>query len=138
MILSNLWSGVVSTVTGLKTTLIASAAVGIIAFGSGWYLGSTHESKIMANAATQAASVAQAAQAKKDQADWVKAKADADKRANEAKTAENALDKLVKAGPTIVIKHVVDPSKPAPQEVPEVAANSMHLLNDPDLVGVVQ
>lgn len=135
MILSDLWGGVVSTVTGLKTTLIASAAVGVIAFGSGWYLGTTHESKIMANASTHAATEAQAAQRKQDEAEWAQAKADTDKRAAEQEASNQALkDLLVKANS----HKVLTPSKCLPQELPKVTSDAMHLLNDPALIGGAQ
>jgi hypothetical protein len=129
-----LFSNVLGFFTGGWKWLVAIVVVAGLAFTAGFYNGSTHEAKIMAQAATQAAQIAQQAQAKYDAAQWAKAKADTDKRAAEQQASNDALKKLL-AG---VKGHVLTPSKCLPQELPKVTADAMHLLNDPALVGATQ
>jgi hypothetical protein len=112
----------------IKTVLIVSAVVAAASFGAGWYSGSTHEAKIMASAATQAADKARAAQAKKDAGDWASAKADYEKRLK-AKTAGDAQYQVIYRDRKITV--------PNPTHA-TVSVAAMHSLNDPALVGDTQ
>lgn len=96
-------------------------------FGTGWYLGSTHEATIMANAATTAADRARSDQAKQDALDFKNAKADADKRHQEDEDRNKHLTDL------LAIKNKIpNPTKCA------VPQDFMKSLNDPALVGETQ
>ena len=130
-----MFSNIIGFVTGGWKWLVALAVVASLAFAGGFYEGSTHQAKIMANAAVHAATEAQAAQRKKDEAEWARAKADSDQRAAEQEASNQALkDLLVKANS----HKVLTPSKCLPQELPKVTSDAMHLLNDPALIGDAQ
>lgn len=128
----SLLTGTLSTATsflgGAKVWLII-LAVSVAASGAGgWYLGSTHESKIMANAAVQAADIARKSQSDKDSKDWAADKADYETRLTFANDAANALASLKDKRHT----YVPNPTKAT------ITADAMKALNDPALIGEVK
>lgn len=74
--ISSAWGWVLGAKVWLIVLVVATAA----AYGAGWYGGSTHEARIMAEAATHAAQAAQQAQAKKSADDYAAGAADYAKR----------------------------------------------------------
>ncbi len=124
-LLSPIASSTFSFLSGAKVWLIAIALATVVAFATGWYSGSTHEARIMADAATHAAEQARKAQSDKDDADWAKAKADYDKRHSEDAAANDRLAQL------LAKRHILVPN---PKKV-TVSAEAMKALNDPAIIG---
>lgn len=114
---------------GIKVYLIIAAVCGLLGTAGGFYWGTTHQSKILAKAATQAAEIARKSQAEKDAKDWAAAKKDYEARLAAGQASNAALEELLKKKPKVVYKVVNG------KEVPAIAKESMKALNDPALVG---
>lgn len=115
--------------SSIKTTLIASAVVGAIAFGSGYYLANDHVVTKVIDASNKqiadAKDKATKAQAEQDSKDWAAAKADYEQRIKDEKGRNLALAGDVKYWKSLV-PH--DPKCVVP-------AAAMERFNDPKLVG---
>lgn len=126
-------------ITGLAALMLLGAT-----FATGYYLGDTHDARIVAQAQAQAVQNATSAQAKADSERSAKdrnaAVADAMARGKADQAASDAASKLQASIPALLAVVRPKPVKPVngmcpipPQ--PIIPASVMHGLNDPALIG---
>lgn len=103
-------------------------------FGTGWYLGSTHEATIQADASVQAVQTALAAaskaQADKDAMDYAQGRSDG-QRLQASRDAAELASARAKA-PVVLLRA---PAKTGTCPAPVVPAEALRRLNDPTLIG---